>query len=104
MFGRFRDCGCRSEVGTFRLIATSASTAALEGEADMAGNGPKTTFMTHSSHQGECGASALPGLALFELNGDLFEWNAGDRRRPSLASGDWHCQRQGACRNDFSRA
>jgi hypothetical protein len=32
--------------GTFRLIATSASTAALEGEADMAGNGPKTTFMT----------------------------------------------------------
>jgi hypothetical protein len=34
-------------IGTFRLIATSASTAALEGEADMAGNGPKTTFMTH---------------------------------------------------------
>ena len=37
----------RAGCGTFRLIATSASTAALEGEADMAGNGPKTTFMTH---------------------------------------------------------
>jgi len=48
MFGRFRECGCRSEVGAFRLIATSASTAALEGEADMAGNGPKTTPMTPS--------------------------------------------------------
>ena len=40
----------RAGCGTFRLIATSASTAALEGEADMAGNGPKTTFMTPNRH------------------------------------------------------
>ena len=41
----------RAGCGTFRLMATSASTAALEGEADMAGNGPKTTFMTHSGRR-----------------------------------------------------
>jgi hypothetical protein len=42
----------RSPSGTFRLIASSASTAALEGEADMAGNGPKTTFMTDTVEKG----------------------------------------------------
>ncbi len=43
----------RAGCGTFRLIATSASTAALEGEADMAGNGPKTTFMTHNASRSQ---------------------------------------------------
>src|SRR6185312_8082815 len=79
----------RAGCGTFRLIATSASTAALEGEADMAGNGPKTTFMTlYRLHRpGSCCTAQSPASSQV-IHASFIHWrmvtiSRQDEYRPS---------------------